>query len=400
MAASVAAYNEDLLVRNSPRRGIRPPRTGSDDGHHGSAQHIKALVGFWEVFQHSSGAHATQTRPKKQDVVPRDLFTPQRGPFRDTQPPPPYEDSANDLPPDYHATEAPATAHFLGLSPFLKEKLEHSSEQRSGSRDVDWTSPEGIVSHSKKNKKAAQKQAQQNKWAGDDDEEKKDGTAEDGAGGDGGAGDGGDAGGTGGDPPGDPPGGDDDDWAVGGGKKNKKKKKKNAWEEFEEEEEKERKKKEAEEEEAAAAAGNAADAGNGANEADPGDEWGSFAPVGKKGKKGKKVATEPEPTPPEITPEPEAPAEDSANAGAADGENGDDWGGFTTAKKKKAKKGKVRTTAILFIALLWVRRHMFQCRKSWSSVSRAQRGFKGASSSAWLKLSHPNLLPQTDRDPA
>lgn len=64
-------------------------------------------------------------------------------------------------------------------------------------------------------------------------------------------------------------------------------------------------------------------------------EWSSFAPVGKKGKKGKK-AKEPDPFPEEPEPAVEAP-----EAVAVEATADDDWGGFSTAKKKKGKKGKV-----------------------------------------------------------
>lgn len=154
----------------------------------------------------------------------------------DLLPPPSYEESIADLPPDYTGTTALAAAQGL-----VDAKLDSCppitgfrDSQRRPDDKVDFTEPRGIRSHANKKAKKAAKAAQKDKWA-DDDGEKKEEEApppDDGAGGgDDGAGDAGGGDGGGGDPPGGDGGEDPDDiWgAAGGGKKNKKKKKKNAW---------------------------------------------------------------------------------------------------------------------------------------------------------------------------
>lgn len=151
----------------------------------------------------------------------------------DLLPPPCYEDSLSDCPPDYTGTGALAAVQGLvdvklDLGPQTAGPRE--SQRRSDDK-VDWTSPAGIRYHAKKKKAAAKKPA----W--EEEEKKEEAPPDEGAGGDAGGGDGaGDAGdaGAGGDGGGDPPGdggGDEpeDPWGAVGGKKNKKKKKKNAW---------------------------------------------------------------------------------------------------------------------------------------------------------------------------
>lgn len=166
------------------------------------------------------------------------------GPKLDLIPPPPYDDSLLDLPPDYTGTDAYAAVR---ITPETRLDLLEPPKSRTSQRPtrgagyvgtdlkIDLTQPQGIRSHANKKAKKAAKAAQNAKWADDDDGEKKE---EGDAGGDGGAGGGDDAGGAGGgDGGGDPPGGgdgggdDDDFWGTaGGGKKKKdKKKKKNAW---------------------------------------------------------------------------------------------------------------------------------------------------------------------------
>lgn len=143
-------------------------------------------------------------------------------------PPPAYEESLRDIPPDYTSTDELARSNASYLS--HDHKCDHSLRSRPATNAVDdkidLTQPHNIRQHVNKKAKQAQKKAQQAKWADSDDEAKKDEPAEEekGAGGNGGAG----AGGSG-----DPPGGGDDDWwndgNNGGGKKNKKNKKKNTW---------------------------------------------------------------------------------------------------------------------------------------------------------------------------
>ena len=248
MALSVALYPEDVRVRDSRKPGIPPPKTGWDEPS-GLQARLKTLVEFWESFKgpksQASGLLvaqkcATKTKP---NVGAYDLFRPYRAATWDIAgPPPSYEDSFQDVPPDYTATDAFANAQNLqnatipsGIEPQPRKRTT-GNPSLLGQVDVkiDFSNIENIRSHGKKKAKQATKQAQLSKWD-DDGEEKKD---DDGDGGDGGsaggnggggAGSGGDDGG-GGKPPGD--GGDDDDewWnaADAGGKKSKKKKKKNA----------------------------------------------------------------------------------------------------------------------------------------------------------------------------
>ena len=160
------------------------------------------------------------------DARPLDIF-----------PPPTYEESLADLPPDYSATDDGAVVQtLLGSKLDLLPSARRSRKQPSGHGlfdvKIDWSEIEGVRMHAKKKKKAA------TNWESDNEEEKKKKEEEANAGGgDGGAGGGDDAGGgTGGDGGGgDPPGGGDDggddgdDWGAAGGGKKKKKKKKNAW---------------------------------------------------------------------------------------------------------------------------------------------------------------------------
>jgi hypothetical protein len=150
-------------------------------------------------------------------------------------PPPTYEESLLDLPPDYTCTDALATVDcsaktvdVFSLHVWREEKSKAGSD--STYYDIDF-SHNGAIQHAGKKAKQAAKKAQQAKWLDSDNEENKDGGADDGDGGDGGGGDGDGGAGAGGDG-GDPPGGgnDDDEWGNTGGKKKKdKKKKKNAW---------------------------------------------------------------------------------------------------------------------------------------------------------------------------
>jgi hypothetical protein len=321
-------------------------------GSHGLRSRIKALVGFWERINDAKHARNVNNGSPTNPAHGRELFKPRDEVRPRALPPPSYEDSLNDLPPEYVSTDALATTKL-----FWDVSCPGSgSKMFSDAGKVDLGAIEGIREHANKKAKKAAKQAAKDKWADDDNEEKKEDAPADGGGGGGGDDAGGDGGaGAGGDPPGGGDGGDnnDEDWSFGGGgsKKNKKKKKKNAWEDFEEEEKrKEEEEAKKAEEEAAAKAAEEAPASAFAGEADPIDEWGSFATVGKK-KKGKKGKAEPEPEPePEPVPDTgDLGASVTADAPAAPETNPDDDWGFTTAgKKKKGKKGKVCYFFVLF----------------------------------------------------
>ena len=363
MAVSVASYTEGLLVRDLLRQDIQPQRTGLNDARSRPElrSRIKALVGFWEELrnfhapQHKHTGYGNGSIPqsviKTRDGATRELFRPYGTARPEPGPPPTYEESIHDVPPDYTTSDALATAQIgndakisRNGNAYVDLKLPyHGHELHELHMDVDISELEGIRSFANKKAKKAAKQAQMSKWADSDNEEGKDGTVDGGEGGDGNGGGDGGAGASG-------DGGEDgDDWwaEAGSKKKDKKKKKKNAWEEFEEEEEKrqEEEAKKAEEEAAAAAT-------NGAGEADPMDEWGSFATAGKK-KKGKNGKNEPEPPPPPPPPEPEPHIEPVyLGASATADANPDEWGSFATVGKKKkgTKKGKV--CDLLFFRML------------------------------------------------
>lgn len=250
-------------------------------------------------------------------------------------PPPSYDDSVADLPPDYTDTNALAFVQTPEYTPFpslnasicsdvpnclrLSRDTSPSSslflDEKSVYVEIDFGFDEsGIKSHAKKNKKAAAKKPAASNAIDDSSNKPEEAPA----GGDGG----------GGDPPADggAGGGDGGDGGSGGddaGKKGKKKSKKDKEEEErlkkeeeerlkkeeedrlakeeeerlakEAEEEAERKKKEEEEAAAAAAAAVATSASadlSWANDAPKDDDWGSFAATAvpgkkKKGKKGK-----------------------------------------------------------------------------------------------------------------
>lgn len=353
MAAAVVAFSGDLLVQGWLRRGTRQPKTGWDKQHsqNGLKSRIKALVGFWEELRNIN-ALRHQYRALEDGAVPvnqvieqqpgdgqiLELFKPYGTATPIEGPPPSYDETIQDLPPDYTCTNALITlclSHDVKdlLQPHFYAREKNEGPTRSSESKIDLTKIEGVRSHANKKAKQAAKQAKQAKWGDDGEEENKDGAADGGEGGGDGGGDGGaGAGGDGGDPPGGGDGGgDDDDWGgFGGKKKDKKKKKKNAWEEFEAEDEE---KKKAEEEEAAANAGATADP--------PADDWDAFAPVGGKKKKGKKGQAEPDPPPPPPPPVPESDTFDLGASAPAEANPDDDWGAFSTGKKKKGKKGKV-----------------------------------------------------------
>lgn len=230
MATLVATNHEDHHAYDWLRRGNQPPRTGTDEvRRNGLKSRIRALVGLWERLNEGKGVqdlqHGRRTPSLSQpepNIKARELWRPYTTAQQDPVPPPSYEDSASDLPPDYTATDAFAVA---GLN---VDHIAHVMPS-TGSDKLDLSALEGIRSYANKKAKKAAKQAQMSKWgegSGDEGEKKEEGA--DGAGGEGGGGDGdAGAGGDGGDPPGGGDGGGDDnaeDWGFGGGKKSKKKK--------------------------------------------------------------------------------------------------------------------------------------------------------------------------------
>lgn len=266
---------------------------------------------------------------------------------QDQNPPPSYDDTIADLPPDYTSTDALATAHTPEYSPFPSLNPSITSDvpnclhlscytsanstflldEKSIWPEIDFGNcDKGVTSHAKKSNK--KKQTPAPKKITPVEEEKKEEPAGDGGGGDDGAGGGGDggdggadggAGGAGGGDGGDGDGDKDKDkdkdkeeekeeewgaWDSGKKKKKNKKKEEEEKKKQEEEEEAERKKKEEEEaeaerkkqeEEEAAAAAAATNAKGGGDlswadaPAEPVDDWGSFAVAGKKKKKKGKV---------------------------------------------------------------------------------------------------------------
>ena len=353
MAVSVVSYSEDLHVLGWPKRDTRPRRIGLDNAElqRGLRTRIKALVGYWEELRecnvsrrpYSGRLPSWKEALNAKDVTRGDLFKPCGTARPATVPPPTYEESLADSPPDY--TETAATAAVCTRSD-VKDSADFNGDQKlhpdssSLPSYFDASEIDGIRSYANKKAKKAAKVAQQAKWADSDNEENNGEGADGGDGGSGGGDGGSGAGGDGGDPPGGGDGGDDDWWNTGNSKKDKKKKKKNAWDvrcfpvgppvaldavltrsqDFEEEEEKKK-----EEEDAAANAGAANDF----------DDWGAFTSVGKK-KKGKKGAE------PDIPPPPPEPVDLGASA-TADALGDDDWGFSTGKKKKDKKKGKVRS---------------------------------------------------------
>lgn len=242
MAAIVASYTGDLLATPSVGSNIQRQRPAPVESTWLRTE-IEALCELWGSFHHGNSRKTRSYRsvhgPAMRNFGIKDVQCSQSQTYTsqtlDLLPPPSYEESIADLPPDYTGTGALAVVRT-----FVDVKLDvgtdhgksHDSQRRSDDK-VDFTQPQGVRSHANKKAKKAAKAAQKDKWADDDGEKKEETPPDDGAGGGGDAG--GDAGGdgAGGDPPGD--GGDgngedpDDIWGAVGGKKNKKKKKKNAW---------------------------------------------------------------------------------------------------------------------------------------------------------------------------
>ena len=240
MAVSVASYSVDLPVRGWPRRGIRQRKTGLDNAElqRELRSRIKALVGNWVEFRDCNIPRRPYAEKlsiwtealSAKDVTRRELFRPCGTVKPAVVPPPTYEESLQDLPPDYTDTGAVATVCFTNDA---KDSVIRDGDQqfhpdvKDVPGDYDFSELDGIRSYAGKKAKKAAKAVQQAKWMDSDGEENKGegGEGQDGNGG--GDGDGGSgAGGDGGDPPG---GGDDDWWNAGNSKKDKKKKKKNAW---------------------------------------------------------------------------------------------------------------------------------------------------------------------------
>ncbi|KAF7187305.1 hypothetical protein HII31_11393 [Pseudocercospora fuligena] len=244
-AVATATTRGELQRRESPKPGTQPPilvlgEKGSDNG---LRTRIRTLVGFWESLKCEDRSRKS-SHVQKQGVVPKELWRPFYKDFAvdAISPPPSYEDSVQDLPPDYTNTDSLAYTQCLlqdvEIVTNSSETRERGSTRTSHLLDsnhdvkVDLNVEEGLREHSKKKAKKAAAAAQKAKWADSDDEDKK----EEGAGGEeNGDGDGGNGGGDsgGGDAPGGgDEGGGDDDWWNGGSskKKDKKKKKKSAWE--------------------------------------------------------------------------------------------------------------------------------------------------------------------------
>lgn len=209
-------------------------------------------------------------------------------------PPPSYEDSLCDAPPDYTSTAALAVRDSKETCPF-EVKSERGQRHRNGDAGttgylaIDWSETLGakMMKGGNKKKKATTTKMS---WGSDDGEKNnEDGTAGagDGAGGEGGEGGGGASGGGDGGGGGDDGagGGDDDGWDFGGSSKKKKKGKKKEEEEEKKRKEEEEKKKEEEE---AAAKKSADDPLSWANETNGDDDWGGFTVAGGKKKKEKK----------------------------------------------------------------------------------------------------------------
>lgn len=202
--------------------------------------------------------------------------------------PPGYEDSVEDLPPEYTCTDVLATSsfsksplHIHRTVPTIQTYIYPPSWLEKSDRvDIDLKTPHNVRSHANKKAKQAAKAASKSKWADSGDE--AEGSKGGGEGGSANDGDGGSAGGGGG---GDEGGGGGDDFWDEPGKKSKKPKKKG--------------KKDDEEDEEKKTDGPAADADNFWDNLDSGekagdavleDEWATGASSKKKGKKGKKVS--------------------------------------------------------------------------------------------------------------
>lgn len=197
--------------------------------------------------------------------------------------PPSYHESIADEPPYYESVENPASVqppYKQQTSPSVYEyvPLDKSPDSMTAP-GIDFDDTSTFRQAAGKKAKKAQQQAQKSKWADDGEEGNKDAGEGDGNGGEGGGSNNGDGGAGDG-------GGGGDDWNGWdtGNKKNKGKKSKEEEKKKQEEEEEEKRR----EEDAAAANGtNALSWADDAN-GDLGDDWGGFTTTTKKDKKGKK----------------------------------------------------------------------------------------------------------------
>ena len=198
-------------------------------------------------------------------------------------PPPSYDDSITDQPPKYGPAEdldKVQPGYVQQSKPPAYEYVQCHNHERAKSTmtpSIDFDDTSNFRQAASKKAKKAQKQADQAKWADGGDEGNNEGGEGEQNGGDGGGSNNGDGG------AGDGGGGGDDwnDWDTG----NKKKKGKKAKEEEKKKQEEEEEKKKQEEE--AANKTNPLSWADDAN-GDLGDDWGGFTATAKKDKKGKK----------------------------------------------------------------------------------------------------------------
>lgn len=240
MAVSVAVPNEDLLARSLRKVDTERQRSGTL-GDFCMKSRLKTFGAWWEHLRNAEGdhrSHATKRHARtaltanKQSTATRELFRPYCTALPFAVPPPTYEESIQDLPPDYTDTDGQAIVQLCLITVEAKEDdsihaqghwnegKPCSQPSRSGksASEIDWSQIEGVRSHANKKAKQAAKKAQQDKWADSDNEDKQSGGADGGDGGDNGGGDGGS--GAGGDAPDGSGGGDDaDDWGGWGSSK-------------------------------------------------------------------------------------------------------------------------------------------------------------------------------------
>lgn len=242
-AVSVLSFSEDRHVHDSRRRDTLRRRTGlADVARCGQREWVKQLVGLWELSEQlkdcNNAPPAYSPASKIGEHAVRELFRPYGEVRPSAVPPPTYEESFSDLPPDYTSTDALVTVGYIGYAADAIASQDGKAGKTStalgpfeATVDIDLSTITGIRECANKKAKQAAKQAQQAKWNESGDE----GNANGGAGGaDGDQNGSGDGAGAGGDAPGggDGGGGGDDEWfngAGGGNKKKDKKKKKNAW---------------------------------------------------------------------------------------------------------------------------------------------------------------------------
>lgn len=252
MAATIDSYRGTLHAAAPPSPDFPISTIGPDDTRLFHADLSALLTAFRcttrgrpprtdDPFTHLEPGRMLTAR----DLVAYGLLEQPTGPLAaHLLPPPSYEETLSDLPPDYTASDCLVTRHDLRDAKLVPcQRAPATTQPRPAALSLlpaldvklDLSLPDNVRTHAKKKAKQAAKQAQQAKWADSDNEEKNDdGTAGDGQGdggdGTGGAGAGGDGGGGG---DGGEGGGDDDEWwkeGAGGKKpKEKKKKKKNAW---------------------------------------------------------------------------------------------------------------------------------------------------------------------------